>query len=85
MNDITQAIEKVEARLKWRQLGPIHYIDIIVRRNGKDERYEGDWLKDLPRLVREVARVAQERVAERSLGIPHHELRDWLAALPEDD
>ena len=26
-----------------------HYIDIVVRRNGKDEIYEADWLKKLRR------------------------------------
>lgn len=29
-----------------------HYVDILVRRNGKDERHEGDWLKEVAAMLR---------------------------------
>ena len=34
-------------RLKELQLNHAHWTDIIVRINGKDKRYEADWLKDI--------------------------------------
>ncbi len=40
----------VEAAHKVKRLGELrgsHYIDVVVRINGKDVRHEGDWLKDL--------------------------------------
>ena len=28
-----------------------HYVDVIVRMNGQDKRYEADWIKQLQRVV----------------------------------
>ena len=35
------------AKLKELHMNGAHWIDIWIRRNGKDERYEADWLKDI--------------------------------------
>ena len=40
--------------LKWcreNDLSGAHYVNVVVRRNGKDEHYEADWLKDLSRVL----------------------------------
>ena len=37
-----------------------HTIDIVVRKNGVDKRIEADWVKQLARIVRDVALTAQE-------------------------
>ncbi len=48
----------VEAAQKVKRLGELrgsHYIDVVVRINGKDVRHEGDWLKDLSRALAALA------------------------------
>ena len=40
--------------------GNIHFINIVIRRNGKDEIYQGDWLKEVPNLEE----AAKQAVAE---------------------
>jgi len=45
-------LEYIREKLnKLPNLNGAHYVDIIVRINGEDRRYEGDWLKILQQNV----------------------------------
>jgi hypothetical protein len=69
-------LEQVEAALrknpliaKFLDIGfwGAHHADIVIRHNGKDERYEADWLKDLWYIIRRRGLTATEAVrAEQS-------------------
>lgn len=45
------AVEELLERAE-RQLAGAHTVDIHVRRGGKDEVFEGDWLKDVIEVLR---------------------------------
>ena len=38
-----------------------HYVDILIRINGKDERVQADWLKHLKRVTAPAAAKLRER------------------------
>ena len=43
IDDLAEELKKLP------DLYDAHYINIVVRRNGKDEVYQGDWIKQLKR------------------------------------
>jgi hypothetical protein len=45
---LTREIEReLEPVLKLPELRDAHWINVLVRRNGKNEVYEADWLKEM--------------------------------------
>ena len=50
----TQIAERIE---NW--FRGAHYVSVVVRRNGKDEIYEADFLKEVPRLLRPLSEDPQ--------------------------
>jgi hypothetical protein len=48
---LLEALNPNHSRWKERRLRAAHEIDIIVRKDGREYRYEGDFLKDVARAL----------------------------------
>ena len=49
MNSVRKS--EIIEKLRSMNLNQAHYVDIVVRINGEDRRYEGDWLKEFLELL----------------------------------
>lgn len=50
-NEVIKALDPEHKRWSERRFFAAHTIDIIVRKDGKEYRYEGDFLKDVARAL----------------------------------
>lgn len=50
-----EALAKMSRTCDLKVVSNAHVIDIVVRKDGKEYRYQGDWLKPLAKLTRQTA------------------------------
>jgi hypothetical protein len=72
MTDINEILDPTHARWQKQHFRSAYTIDIVCRKDGREYRYEGDFLKDVARAL--VPRTAEEmefvRVASEGNVVP---------------
>lgn len=53
-HDVEYPLGKLFQWCYERDLRGAHYVDVVVRVNGKDQRFEADWLKEISNQMRHV-------------------------------